>query len=155
MTIKFDKRSLIIISILGFLFISSLSVYFFADNNLVRRVLFFPGRESISGEVRRVPRQKTLEDDIELFVNELILGPYNIDHLRVIPEKTKLYNLLLRNRSVLYIDFSADLIVSENEVSLIQTDMLELIRKNLNYNFPILEEITLSVDGQTLLVGIK
>lgn len=155
MTIKLDKRSLIIISIFVFLFIISLSVYIFADNKLVRRVLFFPGIETISGEVRRVPRQDSLEDDIELFVNELILGPYNIDHLRVIPENTKLHNLLLRNRSLLYIDFSADLIVSENELSIIQTDILELIRKNLIYNFPILEEITLSVDGQTLQVGIK
>ncbi|MCK5672820.1 MAG: GerMN domain-containing protein [Spirochaetales bacterium] len=155
MTLKIDKRSLILISILLFLLLSSLLIFYIADNNLVRRVFFFPGRDTYSGEIRRVPRQKSLEDDIELFVNELILGPYNIDHLRVIPEDTRLQNLLLRNRSLLFIDFSADLIVSENELSIIQSDMLEILRENLRYNFPKLEEITLSVDGQTLQVGIK
>lgn len=155
MTFKIDKRSLILISILLFLLLSALLIFFIADNNLVRRVIFFPGREAYSGEIRRVPRQKTLEDDIELFVNELILGPYNIDHLRIIPEETRLQNLLLRNRSLLFIDFSAHLIVSENELSIVPTDMIEIIRKNLRYNFPILEKITISVDGQTLHVGIK
>jgi len=155
MKLHLEKRTLILISILLFLLILSLSVYFFADNNLVRRVLFFPDRNNNSGEMRRLPRQKSLEDDIELFVNEMILGPYKIDHLRIIPEKTRLQNLFLRDKSSLYIDFSADFIVTENELSIITSEMIELISKNLRYNFPILEEITLSVDGQTLQLGIK
>ncbi len=155
MNLKFEKRTLILISIMIFLLIFSMTIYFVADNNLVRRVLFFPDRNNFSGEMRRVPRQESPEENIELFINELILGPYSIDHLRVIPENTRLYSILLRNRSSLYIDFSADLIVSEHELSIIHSDMLELIRKNLKYNFPILEEITLSVDGQTLKRGLN
>jgi len=155
MKFHLEKRTLILISILLFLLILSLSVYFFADNNLVRRVLFFPDRSNNSGEIRRLPRQKTLESDIELFLKEMILGPYKIDHLRIIPEKTRLQNLILRDKSSLYIDFSADFIVTENELSIVTSEMIELISKNLRYNFPILEEITLSVDGQTLQLGIK
>ena len=105
--------------------------------------------------MRRLPRQDSFEDDIELFVNEMILGPYKIDHLRIIPEKTKLQNLFFRDKSSLYIDFSADFIVTENKLSIVTSEMIELINKNLRYNFPILEEITLSVDGQTLQLGIK
>ena len=150
MNLKLEKRTLILISIMIFLLLISITLYFFVDNNLVRRVLFFPGRDNYSAEMRRVPRQNSLENDIELFINELILGPYNIDHLRAIPENTKLQNLLLRNSSLLYIDFSADLVVSETKLNIVQSDIIELIRKNLNYNFPILEKIILSVDGQTL-----
>lgn len=155
MKLHLEKRTLILISILLFLLIISMSVYFFADNNLVRRVLFFPDRNNNSGEMRRLPEQDSLEDDIELFVNEMILGPYKIDHLRIIPEKTRLQNLFLRDKSSLYIDFSADFIVTEKKLSIATSEMIELIIKNLEYNFPILEEITLSVDGQTLHVGIK
>ncbi len=150
MNLKLEKRTLILISIMIFLLLISITLYFFVDNNLVRRVLFFPGRDNYSAEMRRVPRQNSLENDIELFINELILGPYNIDHLRAIPENTKLQNVLLRNSSLLYIDFSADLVVSETKLNIVQSDIIELIRKNLNYNFPILEKIILSVDGQTL-----
>lgn len=150
MKLKLEKRTLILISIMVFLLIISITTFFIVENNLVRRVLFFPGRNNYSSEVRRVPRQDSLEDDVELFVNELILGPYSIDHHRVIPENTKLNNLLLRDRSFCYIDFSSDLIVSEEELNMILSDTIELIRKNLKYNFPILEEISLSVDGQTL-----
>lgn len=155
MNLKIEKRTLILISILIFFLLISITLFFIIDNKKVRRVFFFPGRDIYSGEMHRVPRQGSLENEIELFINELILGPYNIDHRRVIPENTKLQNLFLRNRSLLYIDFSADLVVSENKHNIVQLDMLELIKKNLNYNFPILEEIILSVDGQTLQVSIK
>ena len=150
MNLKLEKRAIILISILIFLLIISLLTFFIADNNLVRRVLFFPDREGVSGEMRRLPRQRSLEDDVELLVNEMILGPYSIDHLRIIPENTSLQNLFLRDKSLLYIDFSADLIVTENEQSLVPLEMIELIGRNFKYNFPVLEEITISVDGQTL-----
>jgi spore germination protein GerM len=150
MKIILEKRSVILIIILAVLLITSMTAFFIADNNLVRRVMFFPGQKNISGEMRRIPRQETLEDDIKLFVKELILGPYSIDHLRLIPENTELQNLLLRNKSLLYIDFSADFVIRDNNLSLITSDTISLIRKNLKYNFPILEEIRLSIDGQSL-----
>ena len=150
MNLKLEKIPLILISSFVIIFVLSMSIYFFNDNNLVRRVLFFPGGISYSGEVRRIPRQESVEDEVELFVRELILGPYQIDHQRAVPENTKLQNLLIRNRSLLYIDFSADLIVFDDGFSIVPSRMKELIRRNIIYNFPFLEEITLSVDGQTL-----
>lgn len=150
MNLKLEKIPLILISAFAIIFVSSMSIYFINDNNLVRRVLFFPGRSSYSGEVRRIPRQESVEDEVELLVRELILGPYQIDHLRAVPENTKLQTLLIRNRSLLYIDFSADLIVFEDGFSSVPSKIKELIRRNIIYNFPFLEEITLSVDGQTL-----
>ena len=149
MIVKLEKTPVILISTLVLVFVVSISVYFFNDK-LVRRVLFFPDRSGFSGEMRRIPKQNSVEDDIELLIKELILGPYKIDHLRAVPEKTKLQNLLLRNKSLLYIDFSADLIVSDDSFSIVVEKMMELIRRTIMYNFPFLEKITLSVDGQTL-----
>jgi len=150
MNLKLEKRTIILISILIFLLLISLLTFFIADNRLVKRVLFFPDIDGVSGEMRRLPRQNSLEDDVELFVNEMILGPYSIDHLRIIPENTRLQNLFLRDKSLLYIDFSADLIVAEKEQSIVPLEMTKLIRRNLKYNFPVLEIITISVDGQPL-----
>ena len=149
MNLKLEKRPVILISVLVLLFVISTSAYFF-DNNYVRRVLLFPGRSSFSGEMRRVPRQDTVEADVELFISELILGPYNIDHQRSVPKNTKLQNLLIRDKSLLYVDFSADLIVYDDEFSIPSLIMVTLIRQNIMYNFPFLEKINLSVDGQTL-----
>ena len=149
MKLKLEKRPVILISALALLFVVSMSVYFF-NNNLVRRVLFFPGTDSFSGEMRRVPKQNTVESDVELLIKELILGPYQIDHLRAVPEDTELQNLLIRDKSLLYVDFSADLIVYDDDFSIVAEKMATLIRRNIIYNFPFLEEITLSVDGQTL-----
>ena len=147
---KLERIPLILISVFAIIFVLSMFIYFINNNNLVRRVLFFPGRNNYSGEVRRIPRQESVEDEVELLVRELILGPYQIDHQRTVPENTKLQNILIRNRSLLYIDFSADLIVFNDEFSIVPSEMKELIRRNIIYNFPFLEEITLSVDGQTL-----
>lgn len=149
MKLKLKRRPVILISALALIFVISMSVYFF-NNNLVRRVLFFPGRSSFSGEMRRVPKQNTVEGDVELLIRELILGPYQIDHLRTVPENTKLQNLLIRDKSLLYVDFSADLVVYDDNFSIVTEKMTTLIRRNIIYNFPFLEEITLSVDGQTL-----
>lgn len=149
MKLKLKRKPVILISVLALIFVISMSAYFF-DNNLVRRVLFFPGRSSFSGEMRRVPKQNTVEGDVELLIRELILGPYRIDHLRTVPENTKLQNLLIRDKSLLYVDFSADLVVYDDNFSIVTEKMTTLIRRNIIYNFPFLEEITLSVDGQTL-----
>lgn len=149
MKLKLKRRPVILISALALIFVISMSVYFF-NNNLVKRVLFFPGRSSFSGEMRRVPKQNTVEGDVELLIRELILGPYQIDHLRTVPENTKLQNLLIRDKSLLYVDFSADLVVYDDNFSIVTEKMTTLIRRNIIYNFPFLEEITLSVDGQTL-----
>lgn len=149
MKLKLKRRPVILISVLALIFVISMSAYFY-NNNLVRRVLFFPGRSSFSGEMRRVPKQNTVEGDVELLIRELILGPYRIDHLRTVPENTKLQNLLIRDKSLLYVDFSADLVVYDDNFSIVTEKMTTLIRRNIIYNFPFLEEITLSVDGQTL-----
>ncbi len=150
MNLKVEKMPLILISVFTALFVLSVSIYFFNDNTLVRRVLFFPGSISYSGEARRIPRQESVEDEVELLIRELILGPYQIDHLRAVPENTKLQNLLIRNRSLLYVDFSADLVVFDDGFSIVPSKMTALIRRNILYNFPFIEEITLTVDGQTL-----
>lgn len=149
MNLKLEKRPVILISVLVILFIISVSVFFF-NNKYIKRVLFFPGRSSFSGEMRRVPVKDTVEANVELLINELILGPYKIDHLRSVPENTKLQNLLVRDKSLLYVDFSADLLVYDDGFSIVLSKMTELIRLNIAYNFPFLEKITLSVDGQTL-----
>ncbi len=150
MKLNLGKSSIILISMISLLLTVSLLIFFIVGNNSDRRVLFFPGREDYSGEVRMVPHKNSSEDSIQVFVKELILGPYSIDHFRIIPPKTKLQSLLLRNRTKLYIDFSSDFIVFNDDFRMVPSEMTVLIKKNLKYNFPFLKEITFYVDGQAL-----
>ncbi len=150
MKLNFGKKTIILISIICLLLTVSLLLFFIAENNSDRRVFFFPGREGSSGEVRMVPHKKSTEDNIQIFVQELILGPYSIDHFRIIPQKTKLQSLLLRNKTKLYIDFSSDFVVFNDNFGMVPSEMILLIKKNLEYNFPFLKEISISIDGQTL-----
>ena len=150
MKLNLGKNSIILISVIGFFLALSLLIYFIVGNYSDRRVYFFPGREVPSGEVRMVPHQRSSEDSIQVFIKELILGPYSIDHFRIIPPKTKLRSLLLRNKTKLYIDFTSDFIVFDDEFRMTPSEMTLLIKKNLNYNFPFLKEISISIDGQTL-----
>ncbi len=145
-----NKKTLILVSVFVFLLLFSVAAYFFNGNRTVRRVFFFPGRSSYTGEMRRLPAQSSVEESVELFVKELILGPFLIDHLRAVPENTHLQNLLIRDKSLLYIDFSADFIVHEDGFTILPEEMKVLIKKNIVYNFPFLKQISISVDGQSL-----
>ncbi|MCF6334448.1 MAG: GerMN domain-containing protein [Spirochaetales bacterium] len=150
MNLKKNKITLLFISVFAFLLLFSTAFYIINGSRTIRRVLFFPGRTNYSGEVRRLPLQASVEDDVELFVKELILGPFQIDHSRVVPENTNLKNLMIREKSLLYIDFSADFIVHEDEFTILPEEMKILIKKNIVYNFPFLKQISISVDGQSL-----
>lgn len=146
-----SKLTLVLLSALIIALVGSLSIYFFIDNVHVTRTFFFPERTGrLSGEIRRLPEQKSSEAKIELFVNELILGPFSIDHERLVPENTKLLSLMFRDGNTVYLDFSADLVVHDDSSILSLGEMVLGIKKNIFYDFPFVKKIIVSVDGEQL-----
>ena len=132
------------------LLLISFFLYFIFSGNITYRVLFFPKEFTyeFSGELRRLPKRKTVEENIHLVVDELILGPIDIHSARVLSEKVKLNSILFRNKK-LYLDFSPDIIITEYDVHLSFNEILEGIKKTLIFNFPDLDEIIISVGGET------
>ncbi len=140
----------ILFGLLLLLLIVSL-VSFLADSGRPqRRILFFNSRDQlteISGEVRFLPRQTSLREEVEILVRELCLGPRDIDYRRAVPGDTRLSSLDLREQT-LYLDFEPEILFTEEEISLSYAEMFALIRKNVKFNFRFIEEIIITVDGQ-------
>ena len=129
-------------------FISLLSMVLFPQP-LSRRVLFFPNGVTgeLDGEEHYIPRRPEQEEAITLFVKELILGPKTLGSIRVLPLRTEIEMLLLRNGELL-IDFSPEILDVERDLSISFGDVLEMTEYNIRYNFPRVKKITITVAGQ-------
>ncbi len=148
-----SRCSIILLSAIAFVLILSLFLYFFIDNVHVTRTFFFPGRNgNLSGETRRLPHKKTKETEIQQFVEELILGPIDINHNRLIPEDTRLLTVMYRHKNTVYLDFSADFVVHDKSMLLNAQQMVSGIKKNITYNFPFVKHIIVAVNGEQLHV---
>ena len=147
------QRLTIIILVTGLFFLGlSVFMYRLFGYSRVSRVFFFPSDRTlaISGEARRIPRQKTLEANIECYVKEWLLGPLELEHKTLFPRETKLTSTFVRDDR-LYLDFTSPIILlrdSENSLSL--REIADVITRGVTFNFPQIEGIFISVDGEPL-----
>ncbi|RKX78973.1 MAG: hypothetical protein DRP87_04785 [Spirochaetes bacterium] len=127
----------------------SLIIYFGQANLRVERTLFFPIELTgkLNGEMRRLPLRKGKEENIELFIEELILGPRKIENARLLPEETDIRYLLLRGDK-LFIDFDSDILFREEQVSLSLKEIIDILKKTLKFNFNFIKEIHITIMGQ-------
>ncbi|MFW6216115.1 MAG: hypothetical protein ACOC45_09220 [Alkalispirochaetaceae bacterium] len=130
------------------LLISLISIFLFPPQQS-RRVLFFPNGVTgeLGGEEHLLPAGGGREAQIGLFLEELILGPNTLGAVRILPEDTEVALLMLRDRE-LYVDFSPEILAVEEQGNLSFDDVLEMTRYNIEYNFPYLRSVTVTVAGQ-------
>ena len=130
-------------------FLLSLFLFLFMENNLEPRVMLFPGvnLSKQTGEIRYVPRQATMEERIEKYIQELILGPSRLDLSRLFPEHTKLQSVILRD-STLYVDFSEDLLFQGRDDPLPFDETIELFRRSLILNFRWIKKMYITINGR-------
>lgn len=101
----------------------------------------------LSGEQRLVPRSSDPQKELYLVVEELILGPAEIRHGRLLPRETRISSLALSGATV-YVDLSPEMIFGEEEVRVNVPQGLSGIEQTLLYNFRWLEKIVLTIGGQ-------
>ncbi len=130
------------------LLISLLTLLLFPQEQS-RRVLFFPNGVTgeLGGEEHLLPRRSDRQAAIEVFLEELILGPNTLGAVRILPGRTAIDLLILRDKE-LYIDFSPEILDLEEETSISFDDAVDMTEYNLEYNFPFLRSITVTVAGQ-------
>ncbi|MFO7849930.1 MAG: hypothetical protein R6V67_08220 [Spirochaetia bacterium] len=128
----------------------SLTLFFLSYDGMVERVIFFPKyrEQTLEGEPRRLPKKGELEKDIQLLIQETVLGPFNIHYDRVLPLDTELESILLREER-LYLDFSLDPVVQQEESVLSLSEKIEAVKRTVRFNFPSVELITVTFRGQT------
>ncbi|MBN2049972.1 MAG: GerMN domain-containing protein [Spirochaetales bacterium] len=151
---RLEKGSLIWGTVLGVLCVVSVLLYLFVGNGQVKRVLFFPD-DTVTrtvGETRMLPKVKGDEENIEVLLKELILGPVDLSLRPLLPKHTKVRTCMLRKKT-LYVDFSPELIVGKEKISLSVDEALAGVERSLRFNFPRIEEILFFIDGEMYSPG--
>ncbi len=123
------------------------------------QVLFFPDLRSgeLSGERRMLPRLSNGTDAARQLVEEIILGPVDIQHSRVVPRSTTIRTIMLHDK-VLYLDLSTD-ILHEIEDESAFLEIKNAFEHTIRFNYRTIREIVFTVDGQepgaTRYIGLR
>jgi len=130
-----------------------LSVAWFAvySSRTTSRVIYFPNSDGlgVSGEMRKLPMQRTREDNIEMLLSEMVLGPVEIGHKRLFPRSARIESVLYR-QGELFIDITPSLVYDTEESGTSVTEILRLVERTVRYNFPEIDEIRISLGGYEL-----
>lgn len=150
-----NKAFIVLFLILG-LFIISLTWYLVSTSSSAVRVLFFPNNRTlgVSGEERRLYKNKDKESKYLQVLEELSLGPVEIDHGRILPKNISINSLVFRGGS-LYIDFSEDILIFDADVRLSLMEILGIVSKTYFYNYPGIKTIYYSILGEPVKVSAK
>jgi hypothetical protein len=130
-------------------FLIALAFYLIWPPETQARTLFFPGTTDtrLSGERRLVPRVRAGERKVYLVVEELVLGPIEIKHGRLLPRSTEV-NFVAISGTTAYIDVSTDILFPGAEVRVDVTTSIAGIRDSVLYNFRWLDEVEVTIGGQ-------
>ena len=150
---RFSRKFIILISLFFAFFLVSLVFITLDAERRVERVLFFPDEDGqqLHGELRRLPERDTTAGNIELYVNELILGPVSIDLFRLFPRGVKLESVLVDN-DVLYLGFTENLITSAETVPMGFNAIIKGLEEAVVFNFPEIKEVKTAIGGEPALI---
>lgn len=131
-----------------FLIVLSLSFYFLSTP-WSARVLFFPETATgrLVGERRFLPPRRELTANVELYVQELILGPADPLLSRVVPRDVTLQSVLSRQGEV-YVSLSKEIVDLSPGAALSFDRAVQTIANGVLYNFPHVKRLYLLVEGQ-------
>ncbi|MDC7126690.1 MAG: GerMN domain-containing protein [Spirochaetales bacterium] len=146
---RLSTKSIVFLSIFTFFFIITLVFIMVDADRKVERVLFFPEEngQELYGELRRLPVRHNLVGNIELYVDELLLGPESVDLYRLIPTGVKLESILLDD-GTLYLGFSESLVTKAELVPMSFPDIIDGITKAVVFNFPEVKEVKTTIGGE-------
>jgi hypothetical protein len=122
---------------------------FLTSRSWARRTLFFPEISSsrLVGETRFLPRRRSLELDVQLLVEEAILGPELPMHRPLLPRETRLLSVLARQRRV-YLSLSSGILREGGESPFETGEALQALSNVILFNFPRIRRLELLIDGQ-------
>ena len=145
-----DRNNLRLIFGILFVFLLVLSLtLFFVGKPWHPRVLFFPETSTgkLVGERRFLPPRSGLTPQIELYVQELILGPANPLLTRIVSREVRLRSVIARDGTV-YVNLSREIIELQPGAPLSFDQSLQAIANGVLYNFPKVRDLYLLVEGQ-------
>jgi hypothetical protein len=122
---------------------------FLASRHWARRTLFFPeiSSQKLVGETRFLPRRRSLERDVQILVEEVILGPELPTHRPLLPRETRLLSILARQRRV-YLSLSRGILREGGESPFAPEQALQALSNVILFNFPRIRRLELLIEGQ-------
>ena len=156
---EIGSRTVILLIVIA-LFLISLTLYITSSFNKANRIFFFTDHQSgkVIGETRRIPgtpsislfRQQLVEKrekNMDIFVNELLLGPVNMKLDPVFSSGTKLEKILYRNK-IVYLDLNFMTLLPDKKAVQGFEESLLLLEKNIKFNFPYIRRVVITILGQ-------
>ncbi|OQX29494.1 MAG: hypothetical protein B0D92_03465 [Spirochaeta sp. LUC14_002_19_P3] len=136
-------------AVIVLVFIVSIVIYTSSRPLFEGRVFFYPANSGLKtgAEKRGIPARQEFSDQIEVFLQELFLGPVKLELSRIVPLGTKLRHTVPRGRDV-YIDLSNAMLETDKSLTVSFDTSLSIIKKNLKYNFPRLKKIIFTIEGR-------
>ncbi len=130
-------------------FFFSLGSFIVERYSTERRLLFFPEhiQRTITGEVRPVVKRDSVEENVEILLHELVLGPMDIKHSRLVSQEARIKSVLIRE-GIAYVDFSYDILQTGEDVKIGYDEGLSAIKRAILYNFRGLKDVVFTIEGQ-------
>lgn len=154
--LSFRQYMLITLSVMGAAFLFSLALFFVDKGFAVRRVLFFPDAftNKLRGEERYIKREPIASGNIKRLIEELLLGPVTPDMIRVVPQKTRLISLILKNNN-LSLNLSEGLIIDSGSLPFTFEKSILSCINTIRFNFPELKKIDFFIHGEELVLEFQ
>ena len=148
MSLDRNNLHLIFAVMFVFLLILSLTLYI-VTKPWYPRVLFFPEAATgeLVGERRFLPTRRGLTSQIELYLQELILGPSDPLLTRIMSGDVRIQSVIARDGKV-YVSLSREIIAPQPEARLSFDQSLQAIANGVLFNFPAVRNLHLLVEGQ-------
>ncbi len=129
--------------------IVSVSAFVLFSDGQIDRILFFPGARTsrVSGEVRRLPQQDDMRADVQLLLREIMLGPTDIQHGRLVPRDTTIRSVIVRDDKA-FVDFSEGIVFEAPDQQLALEEVFDVLRRTIRYNFRRIDRVIFTVNGQ-------
>ena len=145
-----NNRSVIVSTALVASLVLSLLLYLFIPQSSQRRLLRFPDTAggAVHSEWHYLPARDSRRDQIELFIEELKLGPLRLGAVPFIPRHSEIRSVVITDDRRLFVDFDPSVMFAEENVE----DLIDLLEYNLSHNFRWLRDITITINGQELNV---
>jgi hypothetical protein len=142
------NASVVFAVLLGGLFLFAFTDYIFTAR--VSRSFVFPDMDGkgSSVEYRFLPRTRGLENQIEQYVAEALLGPVSVDSSSLFIKGTRVLSVLARD-GVAYIDLSEDAALSAQtgtSATFLRDSIAELVA-GIGRNFPSLKRVSVFIGG--------
>ncbi len=140
---------LIPLSLIALFYFTSILLYFILPPYTRGYVFRYPVNtgESNGFERRDVPSRVNLEEQIDIYLNELFTGPVTLALSPTVPRGTKLNHVAMIGKSI-YIDLDLRMLSAISQLSFPFDTALENIRFNLLFNFPRLKDVVFTIEGQ-------